>query len=155
VEGDLRPLPGGQRTRPQRSTSLLLEAIADNAAKAPTVGATFIVEQLQSLLPQEAALAARLATVLVEKWKQDLADIRTATAAHSPELVDLAITLHRLGPATREVSTHLFEMLLEIDAYGAQTTLDQIDSRFKPTAPVRRPRLQRRQREHGRRSRAA
>jgi hypothetical protein len=110
---------------------------------------------LQSLLPQEAALVARLARVLVEKWKRDLGDIRTATAAHAPELVDLAITLHRLGPATREVGTHLFEMLLEINAYRAQATLHQIDSRFKPTAPVRRPRLQRRQRENGRRRRAA
>ena len=135
---------------PDESTSLLLEAIADNAAKAPTVGATFIVERLQSLLPHEAALVARLATILVEKWKQDLGDIRTGTAAHASELIDLAITLHRLGPATREAGTHLFELLLEIDAYEARATLDQIDSRFRLTAPVRRPRLQRRQREQRR-----
>lgn len=140
---------------PDESTSLLLEAIADHAAKSPTVGVTFIVERLQSLLPHEAALVARLATILVEKWKQDLGDIRTGTAAHASELVDLAITLHRLGPATRDVGTHLFEMLLEIDAYEARATLDQIDSRFRPTGPVRRPRLQRRQREQGRRRRTA
>jgi hypothetical protein len=139
---------------PDESTALLLEAIADNAAAAPTVGATFIVERLQSLLPHEAPLVARLATILVEKWHVDLADIRTGTAAHASELVDLAITLHRLGPATREEGTHLFEMLLDIDAYEARSTLDQIDSRFRPTAQVRRPRLQRRRRE-GRRRRSA
>lgn len=140
---------------PDESTSLLLEAIADNAANAPTVGATFVVDRLQSLLPHEATLVARLATILVEKWKQDLGDIQTGTAAYASELVDLAITLHRLGPATREMGTHLFEMLLEIDAYEARTTLDQIDSRFRPAASVRRPRLQRRKREQGGRRRAA
>lgn len=139
---------------PDENTSLLLEVIADNAANAPTVGATFIVERLQSLLPHEAPLVARLATILVEKWKQDLGDIQTGTAAHASELVDLAITLHRLGPATREIGTHLFEILLEINAYEARTTLDQIDGRFRPTGSVRRPRLQRRQHENDRRRRA-
>jgi hypothetical protein len=68
---------------PDESTALLLEAIADNAANAPTVGATFIVERLQSLLPHEGPLVARLATILVRKWHNDLGDIRTATAAHA------------------------------------------------------------------------
>ncbi|MFS0738685.1 hypothetical protein ABC347_16680 [Sphingomonas sp. 1P06PA] len=140
---------------PDESTALLLEAIADNAANAPTVGATFIVERLQSLLPHEAPLVARLATILVGKWHNDLGDIRTGTAAHASELVDLAITLHRLGPATREDGTRLFEMLLDINAYEARSTLDQIDNRFRPTTSVRRPRLQRRQREARRRRRAA
>lgn len=140
---------------PDESTALLLEAIADNAAKAPTVGATFIVERLQSLLPHEAPLVARLATILVGKWHNDLGDIRTGTAAHASELVDLAITLHRLGPTTREDGTRLFEMLLDINAYEARSTLDQIDNRFRPTALIRRPRLQRRQREARRRRRAA
>jgi len=140
---------------PDESTAVLLEAIADNAAAAPTVGATFIVECLQSLLPHEAPLVARLATILVGKWHKDLADMRTGTAAHASELVDLAITLHRLGPATREDGTHLFEMLLDIDAYQARSTLDQIDGRFRSTVSFRRPRLQRRKREGRLRRRAA
>jgi len=133
--------------QPDENTALLLEAIADHAAAAPTVGATFIVERLQSLLPHEAPLVARLATLLVGKWHKDLADIRTGTAAHASELVDIAVTLHRLGPATREEGTRLFELLLAIDAYEARSTLDQIDNRFRATAPLRRPRLQRRKRE--------
>ncbi|MBW9125260.1 hypothetical protein [Agrobacterium pusense] len=139
---------------PDESTALLLEAIADNATNAPKVGATFIVERLQSLLPHEAPLVARLATILVRKWHNDLGDIRTGTAAHASDLVDLAVTLHRLGPATREDGTLLFEMLLDINAYEARSTLDQIDNRFRPTASIRRPRLQRRQREARRRRRA-
>lgn len=139
---------------PDENTALLLEVIADNAAKAPTVGATFIVERLQSILPHEAPLVARLATILVGKWHKDLGDIRTGTAAYASELVDLAITLHRLGPATREDGTRLFEMLLDINAYEARSILDQIDNRFRPTALIRRPRLQRRKREARRRQRA-
>jgi hypothetical protein len=56
-------------------------------------------------------------------------------------LVDLAVTLHRLGPETREVGTTLFEQLIGIDAYEARQTLDEIDNRFQEAA--RAPRLRR------------
>jgi len=131
---------------PDENTALLLEAIADHTASAPTIDATFIVDRLQSLLPHEASLVARLATALVEKWHSDLADIRTGTAAQASDLVDLAVTLHRLGPTTREQGTHLFERLLEINAYEARATLDQIDGRFRGVSALRRPRLPRRKR---------
>lgn len=137
---------------PDESTALLLESIADHAGSAPDVSATFIVDQLQSLLPHEAPLVARLAIALVEKWHNDLGDIRTGTAAHASGLVDLAVTLHRLGPSTREEGTQLFEKLLEIDAFEARATLDQIDSRFRGSSVVRRPRLPRRQRRLRRQS---
>lgn len=128
---------------PDESTALLLEAIADHAASAPQVSATYIVDRLQSLLPHEAPLVARLAIALVEQWHSDLADIRTGTAAHASDLVDLAVTLHRLGPITRDAGTRLFERLLEIDAFEARATLDQIDSRFRGSIGIRRPRLPR------------
>lgn len=132
---------------PDESTALLLEAIADHAASAPTVSATYIVDRLQSLLPHEASLVARLAMALIEQWHGDLADIKTGTAAHASDLVDLAVTLHRLGPTTREAGTRLFERLLEIDAFEARATLDQIDSRFRGSTGIRRPRLPRRLRK--------
>ncbi|NOT87325.1 MAG: hypothetical protein HOP03_03990 [Lysobacter sp.] len=131
---------------PDESTALLLESIADHVSSAPNISATFIVDQLQFLLPHEAPLVARLAITLVEKWHSDLGDIRTGIAAHASGLVDLAVTLHRLGPSTREEGTQLFEKLLEIDAFEARATLDQIDSRFRGSSVVRRPRLPRRQR---------
>jgi hypothetical protein len=139
---------------PDESTALLLEAIADHAASAPIVSATFIVDRLISLLPHEASLVARLAMALVEKWRNDLADIRTGTSAHASELVDLAVTLHRLGPATREEGTRLFERLLEFDAFEARATLDQIDGRFRSATGTRRPRLPRRERELRRKRRS-
>jgi hypothetical protein len=139
---------------PDESTALLLEAIADHAALAPIVSATFIVDRLVSLLPHEASLVARLAIALVENWRNDLGDIRTGTAAHASELVDLAVTLHRLGPATREDGTRLFERLLEFDAFEARATLDQMDGRFRSSPGARRPRLPRREREPRRKQRS-
>jgi hypothetical protein len=48
--------------------------------------------------------------------EDECGDMRTATAGRAPELVKLAVTLHRLGPETREIGTSLFEQLVEIDA---------------------------------------
>jgi hypothetical protein len=129
---------------PEGNTVLLLEAIADNMDAAPHLNSGFIVDRLETLLPHEASLVARIADVLIRKWKEDLGDIRTGTAATAPKLIDVAVTLHRLGPNTREEGTRLFEQLLEIDAYLARQTLDEIDNRFRQERAVNRPRLPRR-----------
>jgi nucleoside phosphorylase/adenylate kinase family enzyme len=140
---------------PEANTIALLEAIADNMDKAPQLNSAFVVDRLETLLPHEAPLVARIAKGLVRKWRNELGDIRTGTAATAPQFVDLAVTLHRLGPATREDGTHLFEQLLNIDAYMARATLNEIDSRFSQERAYRRPRLPRRSQKQGRRVRAA
>jgi len=84
-----------------------------------------------------------------------------AAFAHSlrtreiPFLAIIAITLHRLGPQTRQAGLELFEKLLTINAYTARETLDQIDNRFRENAPTARPRLPRRTRRPSRRVRRA
>jgi hypothetical protein len=140
---------------PEASTIALLEAIADNMDKAPQFNSAFVVDRLETLLPHEAPLIARIAEGLVQKWRNELGDLRTGTAATAPQLVDLAVTLHRLGPATREDGTRLFEQLLDIDAYMARATLDEIDNRFPQESAHRRPRLPRRSQKQGRRVRTA
>ncbi len=111
-----------------------------------------MIDRLQTLLPHEAPLVARIAKELVANWRDERGDMRTGTAATAPDLVDLAMTLHRLGPATREIGTSLFEDLLGIDAYSARQTLDEIDHRFRsPRGPVRR-RLPRRSASRSRRA---
>jgi hypothetical protein len=60
--------------------------------------ATFVVERLATLLPHHAALVGRVAECLIARWRTELGDARTATAIAAPQLIDLAITLHRLGP---------------------------------------------------------
>ena len=128
---------------PEPQTVILVEVIAEHMAFAPPLGGTFVVEQLATLLPHQAPLVARIAQGLVNLWKDELADIRTSIAATAPQLVDLAVTLHRLGPETREMGTSLFEQLVEMDAYLARQTLDEIDSRFRSERRVARRHLPR------------
>lgn len=127
-----------------------LESIAAVVDKHPSIPSTFIVDRLQTLLPVASTLVGRIALSLVGRWKSELGDIRTATASSAAELVDIAITLHRLGSATREAGTALFEDLLEVNAYTARETLDQIDNRFRGAAPTQRSRLPRRVRKSSR-----
>lgn len=84
-------------------------------------------------------------------------DMRTAHASIAPELVDIAITLHRLGSGTREAGLEIFERLLAINAYMARETLDQVDNRFRSSQVAARRRLPRRtaRPRRARRSRAA
>lgn len=138
---------------PEPHTVALLESIVDNMQQAPRLESTFVVDRLATLLPHEAPLVARIAEALVRKWHDELGNIRTGTAATAPQLVHIAVTLHRLGPATREDGTRLFEQLLDIDAYTARATLDEIDNRFRHERIHRRPRLPRRTQQQRRRTR--
>jgi hypothetical protein len=131
----------------------VLRVIDEQIPFQPHFMSSFIIERLQTLLPHEADLVASISRSLVEKWQSDLGDIRTSGAAVAPEFVDIAITLHRLGPATREKGLEIFERLLTINAYTARDTLNQIDNRFRPGQPAPRKRLPRRAQRPRRRSR--
>jgi hypothetical protein len=113
--------------RPDGPTTKLLQSIVDHPNVIGLAGSSFLVERLETLLPHEAELVARLALVTTEQWKDSLGDIRTSIAATTPELVNLALTLHRLGGPVREEGTTLFEKLLQIEAYGAREALHDID----------------------------
>ena len=128
---------------PDEATAAVLMAVANGLPRSPKLNPTFVVERLATLLPHQAALVGEIALGLVAKWSAELADIRTSTAVATSALIDLAITLHRLGPKTRETGLTLFEQLIEIDAYEARRTLDEIDNRFRPNAPTARPRVRR------------
>ena len=105
-----------------------------------------MVERIGTLLPHEAELVGRVAQGLIRVWRETLRDTSTGTALAGAELIDLALTLHRLRPETRELGTDLCEELIEIDAWEARKTLDEVDNRFLDRAPRRRPRLTRRRR---------
>ena len=136
---------------PDEPTIALLEAIAKKPGHPLRRNASFVAERLAMLLPHEAELVAQAAESLISDWRKEIGDQQTATAMAAQELVDLAVTLHRLGPNTREVGTKLFEELLEIDALEARQTLDELDSRFRETRPARRTRLARHRRRKTRR----
>ena len=128
---------------PDEPTIALLEAISQKPGHALRRNANFVATGLATLLPHEAELVARVAESLISDWRKELGDTKTTAAMAAQELVDLAVTLHRLGPNTRGVGTKLFEELLEIDTHEARQTLDELDSRFRERAPGQRPRLAR------------
>ena len=138
---------------PGHATASLLSKLAENPDKVPRTNAHFVAERLGKLLPHHAELVGRVARSFVQHWRTELGDIRTSTALAAREFVDLAVTLHRLGPQTRELGTELFEQLIEIDAHEARETMNQIDNRFLDKAPARRPRLPRRRKARGHRKR--
>src|SRR3546814_14546989 len=80
--------------------------------------------------------------LLVEAQRARLADLRTGHSAVVPDLVDLAITLHRAGEAPRETGTALLEQLLGLDLYLARQTFDEIAHRFRNPVQPRPRRLQ-------------
>ena len=131
---------------PDEPTVALLEAIAKKPGHALRHDAYFVAKRLATLLPHKAELVARVTESLVSDWGQELGDTQTTTAMAAQELVDLAVTLHRLGPNTREMGTKLFEELLEINAFEARQTLDKLDNRFREERAVQRPRLARQRR---------
>ena len=129
--------------RPGDHTKRLLTAYAEALPEAPVAGDTFIIDALLGLLPQHALLIARFAKLLAERWRAELADISTSIAFHARDLIDLAITLHRLGPETRQAGIDLFETMLEIDAYETESTLQELDRRFPKKGSAPQPRLRR------------
>ena len=133
-----------QDLQPGTCTTALLEAIADYLPTTFEADPTYLVSALASLLPHNADLVSRIASRLVDVQRARLADLRTGHSAVVPDLVDLAITLHRAGAASREAGIALFEQLMNLDAYLARQTFDEIDNRFRATAMPRQRRLPRR-----------
>ena len=131
---------------PDGATVALLSALERSPEMLPRSHASFLAQRMGTLLPHEAPLVARVVQGLIRVWREILRDTRTSTALAAPELIDLALTLHRLGPETQEIGTRLFEQLIEIDAWEARQALDEIDNRFLEQAPRRRSRLARRRR---------
>lgn len=131
---------------PDSPTILLLRSLANPRIDMSNAPSHFVVDRLQTLLPHESELISKIAEKLVAAWRNELGDISTGTALASPQLTDLALTLHRLGGAARQYGVSLFEAMIEIDAYGARETLAEIDGRFSSYHDQTKPRLHRRRR---------
>ena len=132
--------------RASPSTVFLLSKMETQAEQLPRTSASFIAERLASLLPFEAHLVGSVTRSLIAAWRSELGDASTRIAHAAPELMDIAVTLHRLGPETRKIGTELFETLIETNAWDAGRTRDEIDNRFSEHGIRRRPRLARHRR---------
>src|SRR3546814_15068437 len=100
---------------PGPQTTALLSAMADHLPATVEADPMFVVSGLSSLLPHNATLVGRIANHLVEAQRARLADLRTGHSAVVPDLVDLAITLHRAGEASRETGPALFTQLMDLE----------------------------------------
>lgn len=138
---------------PDELSARLLKAFARPQVDISSFSSHFIVERLQEMLPFAAEIVAEVALKIVESWRGELGDIRTGTSAAAPQLTDLALTLHRLGGSSRPAGVRIFEVLIEINAYGARDTLLEIDGRFERARSAPRQRIPRRRRAAGRRGR--
>jgi hypothetical protein len=131
---------------PDDATVQFLETLRQAPGFVTSSTDTFLPERLQTLLPHEAELVGELTLVLVEGWGSRLSTMSSSVTMAAPYLVDIALTLHRLGGSTRDVGVRIFEKLIELDAHGARQTLDQLDGRLRLGSQRPHPRFRRRRR---------
>lgn len=124
------------------ATLKLLDAICKNPRMIRFGGDSFLIDRMQDLLPAKPEIVFRVSKSFVEALKDQIIDIRTSLYASAQELVNTALTLQRYEGKNREQGLELFEMLLELNAYGAKSTLDELDGR--PINVTHRPARRRR-----------
>jgi len=130
----------------------ILEAIASNIESSPLPQSSEIIERLNTLLPLHAHLVGRIASTLIRRWRDQLSDTGSALGTGAGQhVISLAMTLHGLD-ATKLEGLTMFEQLLEIDAYQARETLDEIDHRIRPGYEPRIRRTPRRARRRPRKT---
>jgi hypothetical protein len=137
------------KLEPEPHTVRLLKAIANNIDRAPAPSEPYVVERLGTLLPRHADIVARIASQLIQLWRDQLANMGSALLSAGQEIIDLAVTLHRTE-GTKLQGLQMFEQLIEIDAYQAREVLDEIDHRVRSGARTLRPRLRRKVRRSAR-----
>lgn len=130
-------------------TIRLLKDIAKNIDHAPPPKESHVVERLGALLPRQAYIVARIASQLIQLWRDQLSNMGSALNFAGQEIMDLAITLHRTE-GTKLEGLQMFEQLVEIDAYQARAVLDELDHRIRPGASPLRRRLPRKARRRAR-----
>lgn len=87
---------------------------------------TFFLDRLVDLVRHERGLVARVVECFIEEVTTQLAGFSTAFAGAAPQLADIALTLQRYED-TSEDGLRIFERLLELNAYGAQDVLNELD----------------------------
>lgn len=118
------PIPADDYTRP------ILEAVLAHPAVLIARNGGNVVDRLKELLREvwNPELVHAVAERLIESGGQGPGDITTAWAGNSKDLVEIALTLHRL-PATRSRGLDLFERLMTLEAYGVHESLGTLDRR--------------------------
>lgn len=124
-------------------TNKILEGLCKHPDVIKHGDPTFLIDRIQDLLPYESKLVYKVCALILNLLSGEIRDISTSLAGSASDLINIALTLHRLEGVNRRNGLALFEKLLEIDAYDAEATLKQLDGRPLGGRP---PRLARRRR---------
>lgn len=128
------PLPVNNHTRS------ILDAIIDNPQILKEGSNPFLAERLSGLLPIEAERVYQVCSALLDQRKDEIENIASGFSLHGDELIDISLTLQRIS-THRAKGLELFERLLDLDAYGIQNTLFELDRRpSRDGVPVRQRR---------------
>jgi glycosyltransferase involved in cell wall biosynthesis/SpoVK/Ycf46/Vps4 family AAA+-type ATPase len=103
----------------------LLTVLRDNPRVLGTDHGPWIIDRLREALPTRAELVADVTTAMVSELAKT--ETRGLLFSYGPELVDIALTLQRVGEATRVKGMDLFEQLLDLNAYGIRDVLAELD----------------------------
>ncbi len=125
-------------------TVRLLDSMCKHGVFNREARSTFFLDRLVDLVRHEPTLVARVVEGFIEEVTTELADFSTAFAGAAPQLADIAFTLQRYDD-TRDDGLRILERLLELNAYGAQDALNELDQ--IPRNASSRPRKTRKQ--HG------
>lgn len=103
----------------------LLSALRDNPRVLAADRGPWLLDHLREALPTGADLIADVTLAMVSAIAK--ADQRGQLFSRGPDLVDVSLTLQRLGGTSRQKGMDLFELLLELNAYGIDDALAELD----------------------------
>ncbi len=124
-------------------TKQLLDAILAHPQVLSSLTDYFSLEKLMGLLPIEAGRVCDFCFALLDQRGAEIANIQGGLAGCAEDLINISMTLQRLLDY-REKGLTLFEKLLELDIYGVNYVLFELDRRPHKTVPQRPLRRRRR-----------
>ena len=131
--------------RPDQETQRLLSTLCDHPSVFEITSDTFLIDKLPDLVPHDPHLVFNICNHLIDRAGNQFQTRITGLSAATNELIDIALTLHRLDGINRENGLTLFEKMIRLDLYEAKQTLSEIDGR-RPRSGHRAPLPRRRRR---------
>jgi len=134
-----------------RATRSLLEAMAEHSVLKRAAPDHNLLEGLVDIVSSCPENAYRIAVEIIESVGTDLGDTRTRWPGDVASLIHVSVALQRQGEPWRAKGLELFERMLEVEADGIHSVLDELDGKVRPAiAPL--PRRLRRVRRSRKRS---
>ncbi len=122
------------------TTRRLLRGALDNPGLLRAEYAPQMIERIEGLLHGEPDLVHDLCAAFIRVWGDELSSIRFGASVCVGQLLNISLTLQRLGDQQRDRGLALFEQLLDLGVHDAQSLLNELDCRplNLPPSPARR-----------------